>query len=313
MDYELEPIEGVTYHKRSEYDVDSLTAFISDLKPELVYVVGWMDKGYLRAIMNTKKKHNICVVSGTDDQWYRTLKQYFGILVFKFFLKGIFDFMWVPGKPQYHFCRMMGYSDDRILPNLLSASSEDFSVEKVNFSKRIVCLGRIDLNKNVHGLIEAFKRLDEKIKKEWPLVIIGGGEKKEELEKQADEFIQFLPFMQGDELKAEMNKGGVLCVPTFFESWGLVIHEAAMLGYPLLISNSAGARSEFLLNGYNGYSVDVNEKDGLYNGLKQITLLGDEELLQFSEKSKFLSSRINSDLAASSFISALYIKDMIKS
>ena len=42
------------------------------------------------------------------------------------------------------------------------------------------------------------------------------------------------------------------------EHWGVVVHEAAAAGLPLLLSNTTYAGTHFLVEGINGYSFDEN-------------------------------------------------------
>ena len=45
-------------------------------------------------------------------------------------------------------------------------------------------------------------------------------------------------------------------MPSLEEHWGLVVHEAALSGCALLLSNRVGAKEDFLEEGVNGLSFD---------------------------------------------------------
>ncbi len=46
--YRPPAISGVYYYKRSNYSVKHLKEFVNELGPQIVYISGWMDKGYLQ-------------------------------------------------------------------------------------------------------------------------------------------------------------------------------------------------------------------------------------------------------------------------
>lgn len=298
---------GINYHRRSQFNRHTLLELLNKLKPEILYISGWMDKDYLYATQRYKLlNRKVKVVCGIDDQWKNTLKQNFGRIVFAFWFRHLFDYMWVAGKPQYHYARKMGYDSSRIISNLYSANSK-FYCKKAPAFKRIVYLGRFSVEKGIPNLLNAYRLLDEKSKSEWPLVLIGDGPLKQEILDNLPSGATVLPFMQDHALMEELNKGGVLCLPSnLFEMWGVVIHEAAILGYPLLVSNICGAVSEFLINGYNGYSFDPNSESDLLSKLKKITALSDSQFADYSERSHRLGCRITSEHSAYSLMSVLH-------
>src|SRR6478609_6771036 len=56
---------GITFYKRSSFDVKNLDELAHALQPKLFLVSGWMDKGYLRICKKYKRK--IPVISGLDN------------------------------------------------------------------------------------------------------------------------------------------------------------------------------------------------------------------------------------------------------
>jgi glycosyltransferase involved in cell wall biosynthesis len=300
--------ESLFFYRRTDFDLASMTQFLEQKEPVILYLPGWMDKDYIRAARSHKLNYpKVKIVCGIDDQWRGTLRQKIGVFYFKFFYKSVFDFMWVSGKPQYHFAQRMGYDNYHIVSDLYSANESVFN-SKVGFSKRIVFLGRFVPLKGIVQLIKAYEKLSPEIKKEWPLVLIGDGEQREEIVKLKSEFIIIRPFVQPDKLMEELLIGGVACLPALFEQWSVSIHELALIGYPLLISSECGATSEFLINGYNGYSFIANKPGAIDHALKMITSLSNEDLRLFGERSRALAQRINTEYVAASFCSILFLE-----
>ncbi len=99
--------------------------------------------------------------------------------------------------------------------------------------------------------------------------------------------------------------GGVACVPSYANQWGVVIHELALLGYPMVVSSVCGAATEFLISGYNGYLFRSNDIDALRNALLRMVSLTDSKRALFSERSQQLGLRITPEHAAHSLLSVV--------
>jgi glycosyltransferase involved in cell wall biosynthesis len=302
--HNLENNDKIIYYKRTTLNKASILNILRFVNPNIVVISGWMDRDYILAINTYKNKNSqVKVVCGIDDQWKNTVRQKLGRILFKFWFKNLFDFLWVTGKPQYHYACQMGYQNERIISNLYSANNKYYK-NKGNFEKRIVFLGRFSVEKGILNLLKEYKKLSIDIQKEWPLILIGDGPMINEIRNNLPYNSQIMPYMQNEELLNELNKGGVLCLPSnLFEMWGVVIHEAAILGYPLLISKICGAISEFLIDGYNGFSFDPYLNGDLFEKLQKITSLSDNELSEFSNRSSLLGSRITTSQSAYSLLS----------
>lgn len=109
--------------------------------------------------------------------------------------------------------------------------------------------------------------------------------------------------MQPDELKSELLKGGVACLPSHKDQWGVVVHEYALMGLPMLLSTGCGAVTEFLIPGYNGMIFEKGNIDSLHRALQRFSELSDEDLLLYGNNSKRLGSKIDCELSAQSLLS----------
>jgi len=308
--YEVKDLAGINFIPRSKMTNKMLLDLLVESNPDILYISGWQDKGYVDTLKKYRKTKNKSItVCGIDDQWHGTLRQRFGKIYFSLFYRKLYDFMWVAGKPQYHYAQRFGYGPERIVSNIYSADTVAFN-NTVDTSKRFIFVGRFVPVKGLDILFSAYESLHEEVKREWPLVLIGDGGLREQINQHKSKYIEIKPYMQIEELRAELQKGGVACIPSRKDQWGLPIHEMAMLGYPLVLSSACGASSEFLISAYNGYLFRSGNKDSLHQALSKITQLTTGELELFSKRSRFLANRITSELAANSFLSILYLKDI---
>lgn len=303
-------VEGAPWLKlipRHTLNDDSILELLKRVRPEIIYVSGWVDKGYLRAIsryQNAEKK--VCVVCGIDDQWRGTLRQILGKIYFRMFYRKMFDYMWVSGKPQYHYAQRFGYKHEQIISNLLAADSSVFD-RRAELSRRFVFVGRFTPVTGVELLLKAYEALPQSIQMEWPLVLIGDGSLRKKIEEEASSCVSIKPYLQPEDLREELMRGGVACVPSYVNQWGVVIHELALLGYPLVISSSCGAATEFLISGFNGYLFRSHDAVSLKNSMLAIATLSEAERSAFAERSRELGQRITPKHAAYSLLSVLQL------
>jgi glycosyltransferase involved in cell wall biosynthesis len=303
--YVIGKVAGIGFHARSSMTDASLLDLLRSRKPDVIYVSGWMDKGYLRAIRRYRAEGSrVQVVCGIDDQWKGTLRQRVGQIYFRLFYRKLYDFMWVSGKPQYQYAQRFGYGHERIISNMLSADTAVFN-KKSSVTRRFVFVGRFVPVKGLNLLLDAYDSLPEDTKSEWPLVLIGDGGLRQEIENRKSEYITVKPFMQPEALMEELMQGGVACIPSHDESWGVAIHEMALLGYPLILSSACGAATEFLISGYNGFLFRRGNIQSLRDALLKISALPTEELEAFSQRSHQLGHRITPEHAAYSLLSVL--------
>lgn len=306
-------VEGAPWLKlipRHTLSDSDLLDLLRSVRPQIVYVGGWVDKGYLRAVSRYRAKGGKTqVVCGIDDQWKGSLRQYVGRIYFRLFYRKLLDYMWVSGKPQYHYAQRFGYEHENIICNLLSADTSLFD-RKADSTCRFVFVGRFAPVTGVDLLIEAYRTLPEAVRTAWPLVLIGDGSLREKIETQASTTIIIKPYLQPAELRDELMHGGVACVPSYANQWGVVIHEMALLGYPMIVSSVCGAASEFLISGYNGFLFRAHDVDSLRNALLRIVSLPNDEMSLFAERSQELGLRITPEHAARSLLSVLPLAEL---
>ena len=299
--------KNVYLYKKNIYNNKSLFDFIVNYQPDIIVISGWMDKDYIKVAKKYKKNnHSVNIVFGLDNQWHGSLRQYIGIIYFRIFFRKLVDFLWVSGKPQFSFAQRLGFSITNIIPNLYSADTDNFTPNN-NFTKRFVFVGRFISIKGIELLIDSYLSLPIIIQKEWPLILIGDGVLAEKFNNYIyNENIRIISHLQPKDLKMELLKGGVGCLPSYYEPWGVVIHEFTRLGYPLILSDICGAHTEFLIPGYNGFLFAKGNKSKLTNILLKFTEMPINEILEFSKSSIILSNKITSELSAASLISIIH-------
>lgn len=262
---------------------------------DLIYIAGWGDKIYNRFTHQWKGK--IPVIIGMDNPWKGTLKQRFATLIASLLVKNKASHLWVTGYPQYEFARRIGFPANRILHDLYCADTRKFIKHEPSFRKRIVYVGRLVAYKHPDWLLKSFSELLDSNQElgDWELLMIGSGPMLEDLQGKYKKFDQivFQSFVQPKDIVQYYHQSSIFCLPSLNEHWGVVIQEAAAAGLALLLSDTCGAASTFLINGYNGLSFASNNNADLKNKLLRLMTTDQQVLQEMGKRSIELSHKIN--------------------
>ena len=144
--------------------------------------------------------------------------------------------------------------------------------------------GSLIVRKGVDLLALAFARLAG----ELPgvrLRLLGKGRLRPELERRLQPFaerVKFVGFRDWDDLPAEYGQADVLCVPSRYDGWGMVVPEGLAAGLPVIATGQTGATLDLIEPGRNGWLIPAGDEEALYQAMKKAVLLSPA---QFSERS----------------------------
>ena len=138
----------------------------------------------------------------------------------------------------------------------------------------ILFVGNIIKRKNVELLIDAKKEMSV----EANLVIVGDGPQSKELKEKCEkEDIQNVYFTgTRRDVEDVIPSCGLLVLPSFSESFGLVLIEALSCGKPVIGSNVGGIKE--IITEDVGLLIDPNDPTDLANAIDRV--LSDEELME---------------------------------
>ena len=288
--------EGVTFHERQDHDAESLYALYQDLKPSLVYVSGWMDKGYLAVAQRIGRE--VPVVCGGDNHWRGDLRQRVATWISPWFLHRRFSHFFVPGLFQYEFARRLGFAPDRILTGMYAADTAAFETagqaaaetKAHAYPHRFLYVGRLVPEKGVPELVEAFAQLGD-ARQDWELTLVGAGDLGGQLPRLPGLRVQ--DFVQPDALPGLAQTAGCFILPSRQEPWGVALHEFAAAGLPLITARNCGAATAFLRPGYNGLMHSPQDAGSIAQAMRQLIALPDATLRRWGERSRDLSRQLN--------------------
>ncbi len=289
------------------FDVRLLSDFESDaaladycwqLSPDLIFVAGWSIKAY-RNTIDQFKGTPTPVVMGLDNPWQGNWRQILGSVYFRLWRKKYYQRAWVAGSAQYTFARMLGFGHADILPCFYAANPTHIEAAKTwedkprEGDKILLFVGRLVEAKGIRELYRAFDRLQAP---GWQLWIVGNGELENELPETNQ--IKRVQFLQPEELVEVLHKATAACLPSHLEHWGVVVHEFALAGLPMLLSDQVHAGQTFLVPGHNGYIFQAGNEAALEQVLEQLFTTPSAQLRAMGRASRQLSGRITSQLQA---------------
>lgn len=308
--YHPPALPNVFMYRRSELTVDDIQSLARKISPEITVISGWMDKGYL-PVAKQLRTRGVPVVAGFDAQWYGTMRQQFAsFLGMLGYFTQFYSHAWVSGPYQFEYARRLGFDKKNIVYDLYSADlslfnkayNDNLDRKKNKYPHRFLFVGRLEPVKGLTTLMQAWKKLGE-TRLDWELHLIGNGSLKPALENIPGVVVK--DFMQPEELMHEVANAGCLILPSRGEPWGVVVHEFAAGGLPLIVSDVVGAATMFLISGTNGFCFEANNPEALGVRLLQVINMTDSEIQSMSVNSHLFSRRITPETSAANLLSVI--------
>jgi glycosyltransferase involved in cell wall biosynthesis len=272
----------------------------------MIFCGGWGDKLYLSVVA---KNRQIPSLLGFDNQWNGSVRQRLACLYARFKISPLFDMAFVPGPEQVLFARKMGFH--KIVQGAYSCDVDRFSSIERNRSndfwtmerKTLFFVGRYADAKFITELQDVFIELNDSVGMHWKLVCAGTGPLWES--RRVHPSVEHLGFMQPEVLWRAMEQAHGFVLPSTFEPWGVVVHEFATAGVPLVLSTAVGARTAFIENGQNGFVFQSGQRDALKSALTSLMSSEPEQLQRMSEHSAYLAHKITPQTWSHSLIQLL--------
>lgn len=261
-----------------------------NFNPDVIFCSGWKDKGYLKVCSKFRKSKTVIV--GFDNQWSGSLKQIMASWMRFYFIKPYFNYAWVPGILQEKFASKLGFDKEHILKGFYSADVALFN-NVYNSSKpcnkRFIFSGRYYDFKGLTDLWSAFIKLQNESPNDWELWCLGTGD----IIPIEHPKIKHFGFVQPEQIPNIMKQTDVFILPSKFEPWGVVVHEFAAAGFPLICSDCVGAATAFLQNDINGYTFKAGDVEHLKKLMSKFIEMSDQDLNKMGAHSHSMAQQIS--------------------
>lgn len=281
--FQLEYGSALLHYQNLDYK--SLVSEIDTFAPDRVLVAGWHIPQYRRISFHLRGR-SIRFMS-MDNQWRGTIRQRLGTALFRLKYRWSFDYALVPGPRQAAFARKLGFIEDRIARGGLPCDVELFSTHAREPETYFLTAARLAPEKGIETLLQAYHRYRKESTAPWRLVICGAGP----LQFKDEPGVTFRGFTAPEDLARLMGRAGAFVLPSHFEPWGVVLHEAAAAGRYIIATSACGAADVMITPGLNGVVVSPGDVEDLYATLLRAERLSPDEMrLARAESSRLTSA-----------------------
>lgn len=257
---------------------------------DAIIMASWNYPHYMH-IAKQARANGRYVVSVFDRQWQGTLRQRLGTIVSRFFLKPAIDNVLVPGDRHVDFAVRLGFKNP--WQGYCCANIERFMGDcgqgQTQSAPAFLYVGRLSPEKGIHLLLAAYRAYRERAVAPWALRIVGAGSLYDVCASETG--VEMCGFKQPTELPQMFLSSRALIFPSTsrYDGWGLVVHEAAAAGLPIICTHACAASTWFVRHGLNGAIVNATSRD-LSHAMFQLTQLNREAFAEMSEVSRSLAS-----------------------
>jgi glycosyltransferase involved in cell wall biosynthesis len=223
-----------------------------------------------------------------DNDWRGNLRQWFGGAWFRLAMKRKFAAVMVPGRSGRRLARWYGFAQEEIFEGLYGAAPAVFfdGPPLATRPKRILFVGQYIVRKDCVGLATAFAAVADQLP-EWELHLYGSGPLQDKI--PAHPRIRVNRFVQPAELGALYRSARIFALPSLSEAWGLVVHEAALSGCQLLLSDTIGSRDDFATQ-KNAAEFPAGDRVALAQAILQLATAEDYALARAQAESRALAA-----------------------
>jgi glycosyltransferase involved in cell wall biosynthesis len=252
------------------------------------------------------RKRHVSVIAGCDTQWRGSSRQWLASKLAPWHVHKFIDVLWVTGERQRALAGALGYHGERCWDGYYACDWNAFALPQQDGSAtnapHFLYVGRYVPEKGLDILVKAYQRYRETVTNPWPLVCAGAGPLQQTL---IDVGAKDHGFVQPTELPELMHKAAAFVLPSRFEPWGVVAHEAATSGLPLILSDACGAGAHLLRPYFNGFSFETGSVEGLVRALKAMHALKPAQRQAYGKASHQLSKQYTPQRWAETLVKGL--------
>lgn len=258
-------------------------------KYNMIQVAGWWGHPLLFLSIILSKLIKIPVVIESDSYlntklplWKRIIKRFFYPKLFSLvnlFLPG--------GTRQRKYLEYYGVNPNRIIPVNMTVDVTAIKLfnknltpldqikirERYGFNANdivFIFVGQLIKRKGLTDLINVFNHISlDHVK----LLVVGDGELRQYVENaiKVNKKICYAGRLSNNELLEAYYAADVMVLPSYFESWGLVVNEAMAMGKPVIVSERVGCVDDLVIHQQTGLVIQPENMNELQNAIEYMT------------------------------------------
>jgi len=271
--------------------VDVIRAF----DPDAVLMTSWNYCKAYRAVMRSLPPSVVRILI-MDNLWRAAPRQWVGRATHRWYVRPVADAAMVPSDRSEFYARRLGFATADVIRGSLSADVELFgspprSAEELGSRRSFLYAGRLVTHKGADILAAAYSAYRDLSDDPWQLHVVGMGPLESEFHGLAGVIVH--GFLQPPQVAELMRASSCLLLTSRIEPYGVVLHEAAAAGLPILCSDFAGAAPGMVQDGYNGWIVPAGYIDSWARAMTRMSALPPQRLAAMSDMSRAIAARLN--------------------
>lgn len=146
------------------------------------------------------------------------------------------------------------------IPNFL----DEFPILPSSLDGNLITIGRLSQEKGHLDLIDVIYKV-RSISENFHLDIIGAGPEEDEIKKRISlyglsDYVTMHGFLNKEKMAPLLQKASVFILPSYTESFGIVVLEAFSYGIPAIAFDSAQGACEIIKDNWDGYLISNRDK-----------------------------------------------------
>jgi glycosyltransferase involved in cell wall biosynthesis len=273
---------------------DSIPTSLDRLRPSVVFVNGWAERGAFAGLRWCQRTNTPVVVmsesSRADSIWDdrqpdpgRPVTRSWLREAIKRRIVGQFSTALVGGTPHRDYIVELGIPPDHVFDGY-DVVDNDYYAAGADAARSVaaglraqhrlperyfLASARFIPKKNLLRLIRAFAAYRSAVGPDaWDLVLLGDGPEKPELLRLIDEFklgaaVHLPGFKPFPDLPTYYGLAGAFVHASTTEQWGLVVNEAMAAGLPAIVSRTCGCAPDLITDQVTGFTFDPYDEIAL--------------------------------------------------
>lgn len=263
------------FKKNKNFFINSFKLYniLKSKKIDYIILSGWNNLFYKTTFILAKVL-KIKLILRCENNFSEThvIKKKIKILFLSFFFKHFFKFIAI-GKKNKQMYMDCGISEKKILKSNYSIDNNFFTDNKMSKTKNVYLKKLYDVNnkkiflfvgkfikrKGLNVLLNSIINLksNSNFINNSMFLLIGQGPElnniKQFIKSENLNNVKLINFQSQKNLKYFYKFSNFLILPSYYETWGLVVNEAMAMGKPSIVSKSCGSANDLVINNKNGF------------------------------------------------------------
>lgn len=276
-------------------DPAELTRAVLEFDPDAVLMTSWNFSKAYRAVMKAVEPRVVRMLY-MDNLWRAAPRQWLGRLTHRWYVDPVADAALVPSERSEFYARRLGFGPGDIIRGGAVGDTGMFNSPprqgaELAARRSFLSVGRLVDHKGPDVLAAAYARYRDLAEDPWDLHVVGIGPMADLLENQPG--VVMHGFIEPEEVARLMREVSCFALTSHIEPFGVVVHEAAASGLPILCTEFSGVAPVIVQDGYNGWHVPSGDIELWAGAMARMSGLSPERLESMSEVSRSIAHRMS--------------------